>query len=275
MSNVLRGLGFSYFQMPEEVVLDSALMAELYGGPLSLYVLIMALAQKTSKVTVELTAAEIQAAGVSKNYVTAAAQKLNDLGLVRLTRSKGVKWSFLFEILDPKTRLPLTPLHIRKDELSADKLKREQATNYFIHRLGENFVGFTDNGIEAVCPFHNRANHTSKRTPTLSIKLPAGIGSCTWRCFDEGCDHHGGGSIIDFEIATQRKAGRPINSPTAWERISFIIRAVQREEDSTQMAVKQTFDLMGTAEEPDEEEDIQADASEADRFPNPGFGLPN
>jgi hypothetical protein len=267
MSNVLRGLGFSYFQMPEEVALDSVLMAELYGGPLSLYVLIMALAQKTSKVAVELTSAEIQAAGVSRNYVSSAAQKLHDLGLVRRTRNKGAKWSFVFELLDPKTRLPLTPLHIRKDELSADNLTRKQGADYFIHRLGDNLGSFTKNGLDAICPFHFSARDASKGKGKLSIKLPSGgIGSCSWRCFEENCAHSDGGSIIDFEVALQSKAGKFVNRTTAWERICFIIRGVQREEDSVRDAVAEVVDLMGAADD-GEDEGIET-STEVDHFPS-------
>ena len=112
MSNVFRGLGVTYFQVPEEIVfkswngnskdmeIDAERMARLKGNPLSLYLLILAVSQRTSKPTVKITSDHMRKIGISKNYVSAAAKQLADEGLVTMIQHRGKDWGYEFELLD-------------------------------------------------------------------------------------------------------------------------------------------------------------------------------
>ena len=121
--------------------MDNHLMAQLMGGPMAIYQRVLALAQRKSRVDIELTSADIRAMGVSKNYVTSSIDKLERAGLVKVTRRLGTGASFLFELLDPKTRLPVPTPHERRTALDANDLTREQITDYFTHRLLRHEIG--------------------------------------------------------------------------------------------------------------------------------------
>jgi hypothetical protein len=225
-SSIWHGTGTTYFQMPESVALNLKLLKELNGDALTLYVYLSALAQKESSVVIKLTATNIRALGIAKNAVAKAAGNLHALGLVLLTRTMGHDGAFKFELLDPETRLPLSPLHERRKELSAGDLTREQLTNYFLHRLGDRFLMTDENGINARCPFHLDTKHTG----SLSIKLPASRGSAALKCFDKECPYHEGANIVEFEVAMCQLDGKRISATTAWERIRHIVKATEREE---------------------------------------------
>ena len=49
-----------------------------------------------------------------------------------MTRELGIGASFLFELLDPKTGLPIPTLYERGKETSADRLTREQIIDYLL-----------------------------------------------------------------------------------------------------------------------------------------------
>lgn len=140
-SNVWADQGIIYYETPDEVTMDNHLMAQLMGGPMAIYQRVLALAQRKSRVDIELTSADIRAMGVSKNYVTSSIDKLERAGLVKVTRRLGTGASFLFELLDPKTRLPVPTPHERRTALDANDLTREQITDYFTHRLLRHEIG--------------------------------------------------------------------------------------------------------------------------------------
>lgn len=221
MSNIYKGLGLYYFQLPEDML---SKLPEMNGNALALYVLIMARAQRKSTPVVELTSREIRAVtGMGPNGVTLAAEQLADLGLVHLTRRKGAQWGMRFEVLDPSTGLPIPTLYARK--LDAGKLTIDQQRSYALHRLGELFSHFgADGNILANCPFHYSPNPK----PRLSIR--AGHAGLMWNCREEKCPHTDGGSIIDFEVALSRERGEQINTTIAWERIVFVIKAAERKD---------------------------------------------
>ena len=86
--------------------MNDDLMAELMGGPMAIYHRVLALAQRKSRVDIELTSADIRAMGVSKNYVTIRGQ-VGTSGTRQGDSQAGQGASFPFELLDPKTRLPV------------------------------------------------------------------------------------------------------------------------------------------------------------------------
>lgn len=223
MSNQFAGTGITYFQIPHAIVTGDTL-STLKGSSLRLYLLILSEAQRRSKPTVELTVAQIvEATGLARRHVDAAAIQLRELRLVDMIRHKGSRWVYAFDLLDPATGLSI-PSQYDLNKLSAGNLTKAQIESYFLHRLGERFVRFDANGIEAWCPFHSKT--TTK--PTFTVKTSGG--SAAWRCFDPECFYHGGGSILDFEQALQRERGQEISGTVAWERIRFIIRGAERKE---------------------------------------------
>ncbi len=222
MSNIFRGLGMVYFQVPDEIV-STGLLSKLPGKALSIYLLILATAQRKSSPIVRLTSAEItEACDINKNHVTPSVKKLAALGLISFLHRKGAGWFYEFELLDPGTRLPIPPAS--EKELSLGTLTRKQVHSYFMYRLLPDFSHPTDDGFVARCPFHS----SHKLKPTLSVKVAGGGG--VWKCHDTDCERHDGGSMLDFEMAFQHLRGRRINSTSAWERITFIIRSQERKE---------------------------------------------
>ena len=101
-SNVWADQGIIYYETPDEVTMDNHLMAQLMGGPMAIYQRVLALAQRKSRVDIELTSADIRAMGVSKNYVTSSIDKLERAGLVKVTRRLGTGASFLVRATGPK-----------------------------------------------------------------------------------------------------------------------------------------------------------------------------
>ena len=239
--NVWRDLGVTYFQIPDCIVSGDTL-AMLKGSSLRLYLLILSRAQRKSSPTVELTVPEItEATGVNRRFVDAAAQELREFRLADMIRHKGgQRWSYEFHLIDPQTSLPLPSMYERT--LSADNLSKSQMQSYFLHHLGQNFDHFDENGIMGICPFHA----TVKPKPTLSIMI--GLTSSTWKCFEPECIHHGGGSIIDFEMAMQGlKDGKKITGLNAWRKIVHIIRAAERREAMQEDAANYVFDIQACA----------------------------
>jgi Zn-finger protein len=203
--------------------IDTERMARLKGNPLSLYLLILAVAQRTSSPTVKITSEQMRQIGISKNYVTPAAKTLADEGLVSMVQRKGKDWGFEFELLDVGTGLPVPSLYGRKIDITT--VTQKQIHDYFLTRLLTYYDHEDDNGFMARCPFHPSEN----KKPTLSIKT---TGTGVWKCHEATCDHHEGGSLIDFEVAyTHRNGGRLLNATTAWERITSAMRGAQRKED--------------------------------------------
>lgn len=239
-SCVWTDLGVRYYETPEEVTMNDDLMAELIGGPMAIYQRVLALAQLRSRPDIELTAARIRAIGVSKNYVRSSVDKLERAGLVKVTRKLGIGASFLFELLDPKTGLPILTLYERGKEISADRLTREQIIDYFTHRLRDHALTpdtTKRDQLRARCPFHVEANRLKQ---SLHIKLPAAAsGSTTWKCQAKECPHNEGGSIIEFEVAISKElTGKTTNTSAAWKRIVGIMRGVKREEEAVKQAME-------------------------------------
>ena len=241
--NVWQNLGVTYFQVPDSIV-TSGTLAKLKGTSMRLYLLILSVAQRKSRPTVELTVKDIaDATGMNRRHVDGAAQELQKCRLVDVVRHKGNKWGYEFHLLDPETRLALPTVY--KRELNAANLSKSQMESYFLHHLGQNFNHFDDNGIWARCPFHTYL----KPKPTLSIRT---VGtSATWRCTEPEC-HHEGGSIIDFEIAMSRLKGKSITGSNAWQKIVHIIKAAERKQAIEKDAGEDfTIDIQASAYQPE------------------------
>ena len=65
----------------------------------------------------------------------------NGPGLAKGDRRLGHGASFLFELLDPKTRLPIPSPYDRRTEFDVHNLTREDITNYFTFRLSQWDIG--------------------------------------------------------------------------------------------------------------------------------------
>jgi hypothetical protein len=252
MSNVFRGLGVTYFQVPEEIIIkhwssksherkiDTERMARLKGNRLSLYLLILAVAQRTSNPVVTITSDEMRQLGISKNYVTPAAKALANEGLVTMRQRKGKDWGYEFELLDVGTGLPIPSLYGRKIDII--NVTPKQIHDYFITRLLPYYDHEDDNGFMARCPFHPSEN----QKPTLSIKTS---NTGAWKCHDQTCSHNDGGGLIDFEVAfTLANGGRLINGTTAWERITSAMRGAQRKEDVMSATLQEVNRAMAAVE---------------------------
>jgi hypothetical protein len=229
VSNMLRGLGIGYSQVPDDVSLSDTLMSALRGDSLKLYVRICGIAQRKSTTTVRLASKEIQALGVSKNYIKTAVDNLLHLGLTAVTQRKGPGGYFEFELLDAVTHLPIPTLGARK--LDAGTLTDRQLDAYFMHRLATNYSHHDTQGVMAFCPFHE----DGRKKPTLSVKT---VGSGAWHCFKPECPHHAGGSLIYFEVVYNLlHSSKPITTTVAWERIVCIIRGAERQEELIRQSV--------------------------------------
>lgn len=240
MSNMLRGLGLSYSQVPDDVSMSDSMMSALRGDSLKIYVRVCGVAQQKSKTTVRLTSKEIQALGIGINYVNTAVDNLVDLGLMAVTRRKGPSGYFEFELLDPLTRLPIPTRYARK--LDASTLTDGQLETYFMHRLQTNYSHHDTQGFMAFCPFHE----DGRKKPTLSIKT---VGTGAWHCFNARCPHHAGGNIINFEVACNLLySNKPISMPLAWERIVSIIRGAERQEEIDRQSVDNAMAEMASVQ---------------------------
>jgi len=212
LSNVLILSSLRYFQTPNALVDD--LLTNLKLAPLKLYLLIMRKAQQHSRVSVEITSAEVmRVTGIKENALKRARDALAVSKLVRSERlnNQGL-WSY--RLLNPFTGEPISDPRLLVD---LDALTADQVRHYFLCRLERYDIDHDPSHadqLRARCPFHNTTKHRDK---PLSIQV---TGGGVWQCFR--CNKTG--RLIDLEKGmVDKELRQTISNKDAIVRICRIV----------------------------------------------------